>query len=523
VKTLPGILVCSCLAAGILSAGAAPLLAGGAKITILNGNAAAVGFNDPTPATPVGGNTGTTLGQQRLIAFQRAADIWGSLLDSSVEIRVQASFVGLTCDASSAVLGMTSPTLAIQTFPGAPLSGTFRAIALANKEAGRRVVPDTDDISTTFNVNLGGASCLAGVGWYYGLDNAHDADIDLVTVVLHELAHGFGFLTFVDLNSGGDSLGGPDAFERNILDLSSGKLWTDMTNTERAVSAVNTRGVVWSGKSVTAAVPATLSGTPTLTVASPASVAGNYAVGTADFGAALTYSGVSGTLVAALDPADSSGMSTFDACSALTNASAVRGKIALIDRGTCLFAIKARHAQDAGAIAVVIADNVDSAAPGGLGGGDSTITIPAVRITKADGATLRSNLVSDSNVTLHLDASRLAGSPDNRHMLLYAPNPIEDGSSISHWDTSALPNLLMEPNISGNLPHDVDLTLPALRDIGWFPDLDLDGVPDDQDNCVNAWNPDQADANGNGIGDACERSISRSARRGATHTVKTPR
>jgi hypothetical protein len=53
-------------------------------------------------------------------------------------------------------------------------------------------------------------------------------------------------------------------------------------------------------------------------------------------------------------------------------------------------------------------------------------------------------------------------------MLLYAPNPVEPGSSISHWDTSAHPNLLMEPNLSSDLQHNVDLTLPLLRDIGWF-------------------------------------------------------
>ena len=37
-----------------------------ATITIVNGDPAGVGFNDPTPVAPVGGNTGTTLGAQRL-------------------------------------------------------------------------------------------------------------------------------------------------------------------------------------------------------------------------------------------------------------------------------------------------------------------------------------------------------------------------------------------------------------------------------------------------------------------------
>ena len=35
------------------------------SIIIQNGNAPGVGFNDPTPATPVGGNPGTTLGECR--------------------------------------------------------------------------------------------------------------------------------------------------------------------------------------------------------------------------------------------------------------------------------------------------------------------------------------------------------------------------------------------------------------------------------------------------------------------------
>src|SRR5688572_17072896 len=76
-----------------------------ATITIVNQNAPGIGFNDPTPVTPVGGNPGTTLGQQRLIAFQHAADIWGATLTSNVPIRVGASFVPLPCTDASAVLG----------------------------------------------------------------------------------------------------------------------------------------------------------------------------------------------------------------------------------------------------------------------------------------------------------------------------------------------------------------------------------------------------------------------------------
>ena len=43
-------------------------------------------------------------------------------------------------------------------------------------------------------------------------------------------------------------------------------------------------------------------------------------------------------------------------------------------------------------------------------------------------------------------------------MLLYAPNPLVLGSSSSHWDPIAFPNLLMEPSINHDLTHGVDLT-----------------------------------------------------------------
>src|SRR5215472_8800812 len=83
----------------------APTRSRAATITVINKNNPGVGFNDPTPATPVGGNTGTTLGQQRLIAFQYAADIWAGKIASAVEITIDGSFISLQCDANSGTLG----------------------------------------------------------------------------------------------------------------------------------------------------------------------------------------------------------------------------------------------------------------------------------------------------------------------------------------------------------------------------------------------------------------------------------
>ena len=51
--------------------------------------------------------------------------------------------------------------------------------------------------------------------------------------------------------------------------------------------------------------------------------------------------------------------------------------------------MKVKNAQDAGAIGVIVADNVAGSPPAGLGGADPTITIPSVRVTLADGNTLK--------------------------------------------------------------------------------------------------------------------------------------
>jgi len=207
-------------------------------------------------------------------------------------------------------------------------------------------------------------------------------------------------------------------------------------------------------------------------------------VGLAAFGPALTSSGVTGQVVQALDLADGLGPTTFDACSPLTNAGAVNGNIALVDRGTCGFPVKARNAQDAGALAVLVANNVAGSPPPGLGGIDPTITIPTVSITQADANTIKANLATGVDASLLLDLSVRAGAdPVGNRAFLYTPNPVAPGSTISHWDQSAFPNQLMEPAINADLTHSVqppeDLTLPLFRDVGWFVDANLNGIPDD--------------------------------------------
>ena len=484
---------------------AAPAFAS-SSIVLVNNNAPGVGLNDPAPAAPVGGNPGTTLGQQRLNVFQRAADIWAAELDSPIPITVLASMEPLACTATTATLGSAGARFIFSDvpsngfYPGSEFPSIWYGSALASRRMGFDVLtvleppapgqPAHTDIRARFNSEIGKPGCLTAGGWYYGLDlNAPAGQNNLLVVLLHEIAHGLGFQQFANFNTGAQIQGRGDIYGQHLFDTTAGHTWNEMTDAQRAASAINSRKLVWDGLTVASDLPSVMAhGRPLMRVNSPAGIAGIYELGTAAFGAPLTASGVTGGVVLALDAANAAGPSSTDGCTALTNGAAVAGKIALLDRGTCGFIVKVKNAQDAGAIAVLVADNVAGGPPAGLGGADPTITIPSGRITLADGTLLKANLgVGPVNVTMLLDLASYSGADALGRPFVFNPNPTVAGSSISHWDTGAFPNLLMEPAVNTDLTLSVkppqDLTLSLLRDIGWYPDADDDGLADDLDAC----------------------------------------
>ncbi len=433
---------------------------GAASIVIQNADAAGVGFNDTTPVAPVGGNPGTTLGQQRLNTFQFAANIWGATLVSNSTITIRASWAPLECSANSAVLGAAGSAFIFHNFSGAPFGNTWYSAALANALHGSDL-DSSQEINAQFNVNLGTPGCGETFPFYLGFDNNHGNGTDLVAVLLHEFGHGLGFQTFTSSSTGGQPSNIPSIFDRFLFDNSTGKTWAQMTAGERQASAINTGHLTWNGNNVTSVTTSVLA-TPRLRVNSPAAIAGSYVVGTAGFGPSLSFPGQTAAVVQS---------QPNDGCAALTNGAVISGKIALIDRGTCNFTVKVKNAQNVGAVAVVIVDNTPDSPPAGLGGSDPSITIPSVRITQADGNTIKSQLTAGVNATLLLDHSAPGGADAQNRALMYAPNPVEGGSSVSHWDTSLFPNQLMEPNINGDLGHGVDLprdlTASLMKDIGW--------------------------------------------------------
>jgi minor extracellular serine protease Vpr len=87
-----------------------------------------------------------------------------------------------------------------------------------------------------------------------------------------------------------------------------------------------------------------------------------------------------------------------DGCNGTVPANSMSGRVALIRRGTCSFFEKSLNAQNAGAVAVVLFNNVAGSVNPTVAGA-TPITIPVVAITAADGATINTRLNS-GNVDL---------------------------------------------------------------------------------------------------------------------------
>lgn len=460
----------SILPALLLASLAAP--ASAVTITILNNDGPGEGLNDPTVVPALPSNPATTLGAQRLAVLQKAADQWGQLLEGNVTIVVRAEFNPQTCSGTSAVLGSAGASTVHADFANAPVANRWYSVALANQIAGADLNGATHEIQSQYNVSLDTGSCLNGIaGWYYTTletDPAPANRTPLLPVVFHELGHGLGFQTFTSSVTGAP-LGGRFAIWDNFLtDAVTGTTWASMASDSiRQASAVSDPNLVWTGPITTAALPTFLRGQPQVQVTAPAGIATTENAQAAAFGPVPPQAGIFNDIVVATD---SGGVgNNNDGCEALTNAAAVSGRIALIVRGNCNFTVKVKNAQDAGAIAVLI-DNNAAGLPG-MGGTDPTITIPSFGITQALGNNIRAQAGTVTGglafgATL-AGTQVLAVAPATRHVRMNAPNPVQQGSSVSHFTVDAFPNLLMEPSINNNLFDDVDLTIPLFRDIGW--------------------------------------------------------
>ena len=438
--------------------------ASAATVLPINADPEGQGLNDPTPIAPSGGNPGTTIGEQRRIAYQFAADLWGAVLESDAEIRVQASFQPLQCDAR-VVLGSagTSP-IYILTEPGQP--DTLYHGALADAIIGRDLQNGAGvDIISRFNASYGrtnpdGSPCSPGSGWYYGLDGKTPAGLtNFLNVVMHEIAHGLGFSGFGNVSTGAPLAGYPDIYSRFAFDNNSQRGWYEMNNADR-LAALSGNNVVFRGQNVKNQLPLLLD--EKVALRASGTLTGAFEYGTASFGPDATSANFSGSVVLVND---GSALPT-QGCEA-SPAGAYTGRIVLVDRGTCGFEVKAFYAQQSGAVAVLVANN----APGVVSMGDTPeveATIPTLSVSQADGNAIKAALPGVS-LALAKVPGQFAGADANGFARLYVPSPIQPGSTFSHYDVTTSPNALMEPSITATLQANVmlDLTPALFQDEGW--------------------------------------------------------
>lgn len=138
---------------------------------------------------------------EAIAAITFAADLIAAQITTSVPILVDVEWDNF----ESNFLAFAGFYTAQINFPNAPLPDTFYPIALANKFAETDLEPTVNDIFCTFNGNF---------NWYFGTDgNAPSGTYDLVTVAMHELLHGLGIVSSVNVQSGTGSYG----FGGNLL------------------------------------------------------------------------------------------------------------------------------------------------------------------------------------------------------------------------------------------------------------------------------------------------------------------
>jgi hypothetical protein len=140
-------------------------------------------------------SSGTTAEIDSAISF--TIKIWEKYLISAQPIKINLFYWDLT---SAGPLGITFPN-GRRDFPGAPVDSVWYATSLANAITGTETNPGESDLDIYFNGN-------SSIPWYFGTDGLPGAaQYDFVSVLLHEIGHGLGFLSLAKSTSGTGSLG----------------------------------------------------------------------------------------------------------------------------------------------------------------------------------------------------------------------------------------------------------------------------------------------------------------------------
>jgi len=315
-----------------------------------------------------------------------------------VPVDVLVLWIALPCSPAGAVLASAGTTFVFSDDGTVlPLADTWYHASLAEARFGGDLTgppaSDGGDIIVFINSEIDNECLGPGTGYYYGLDDNTPANnIDLGAVLLHELAHGLGFSNFTNESNGEFFLDRPGVFDHMVLDTTTGQTWNQMTDSQRVSSAVRDGRLVWNGTQVNGAAQALMSpGVPIIRV--PA-LTGSSEITQAPWAPQLNTVGVSGALNCLVDLEPDH----FDACT--PSIVLLEDNIALARRGSCSFANKARNAQQAGAKALLIVNNVDSLFGIGASGDTSDINIPVLGMRSGAGDVLIANACAAAKTAL---------------------------------------------------------------------------------------------------------------------------
>ena len=222
-----------------------------ADIIIVNQNDPDEGLNDPSERTPIGGNTGETLGEQRLNVLFEAARILNESLDIKYDVHVGSQFTVLPCSDDGTVLGQA----------GAPdyyldySNGSVVPYALASHILDRDLNGSGLEIDTQFNSALDNQNgCTAGLSWYYGFDSAPDDGTSFLSVVLHEIVHGMGFIGLMGSSahapfSWPDGKEGFSLLSKNLGRAGFSATLDEMSRGQRIIAMTSGDRLTWKGDS----------------------------------------------------------------------------------------------------------------------------------------------------------------------------------------------------------------------------------------------------------------------------------
>ena len=158
------------------------------------------------------------LGEARRTAFEAAVAIWADALPGSVPVIIATRMVPFGGSGTGALLAQAGSVTVHRNFGGGATPSTWYSAAVASQIIDSDINgADLPEISVDFNSDLDDNVVLGSVGWYYGLDAEPGTDIDLITIALHELAHGLGFFSQIEPVAGGWQIANnPSSFDRRL-------------------------------------------------------------------------------------------------------------------------------------------------------------------------------------------------------------------------------------------------------------------------------------------------------------------